>query len=161
MVEFDDMDMKLLRELTDDGSVSIPNLAKKMGVNSSVLYSRIKRMKEKGLIVRFTIDVDDSILGIGVRATIGINRDPKAKARVHKAILEIPEVTEMAEITGRFDILATLRTSNLESLHAIVIEKIGKIDGVQGTETLVELQKRSRAPQYAQVGEQSSPRSRR
>ena len=161
MADFDDMDMKLLRELTDDGSVSIPNLAKKMGVNSSVLYSRIKRMKEKGLIVRFTIEVDDSMLGIGVRATIGINRDPKAKAQVHKAILAVPEVTEMAEVTGRFDILATLRTSDLEALHTIVIEKIGKIAGVQGTETLVELQKRARAPQYAQVGEQAGSRSRR
>ena len=148
MAEFDDMDMKLLRELSEDGAISIPSLSKKLGANSSVLYSRIKRMREKGVIVRFTIDVDDSMLGVGVRATVGINRDPKAKAQVHKAILAIPEVAEMSEVTGRFDMLVTLRTSDLEALHAIVIERIGRIAGVQGTETFVELQGKRRTPQY-------------
>ena len=30
---------------------------------------------------------------------------------------------------------------DLEALHTVVIEKIGKIDGIQNTETFVELQK--------------------
>jgi len=32
-------------------------------------------------------------------------------------------------------------TQDLEDLHTVVIEKIGKIDGIQNTETFVELQK--------------------
>ena len=32
-------------------------------------------------------------------------------------------------------------TKDLEDLHMVVIDKIGKIDGVQNTETFVELQK--------------------
>lgn len=148
MTEFDEVDMKLLRELSEDGSVSIPILAKKMGASSSVLYSRIKRMRERGLIVRFTVDVDESLLGAGVRATVGINRDPKARTQLHRAILAIPEVVDMTEVTGRFDMLVTLRAPSLEELHGIVTGKIGNIAGVQNTETFVELQKRSRRPTY-------------
>lgn len=160
MSEFDELDMKLLRELSDDGSVSIPILAKKFDISSSVLYSRIKRMRERGLIVKFTVEVDESLLGIGVRATVGINRDPKAKAHLHKAILAIPEVVDMTEVTGRFDMLVTLRAPSLEELHGIVTGKIGNIAGVQNTETFVELQKRSRRQVYrSRAGRHSRARS--
>ena len=130
--------MKLLFELTQDGSISIPVLSKKLGINASVLYSRIKRLLKKKLIKKFTIDIDDSLLGISVKASVGINRDPKFKDAIHKHFMDIPEVVS---ITGRFDIMIQVYTQNLESLHTIVIEKIGKIDGIQNTETFVELQK--------------------
>ena len=133
--------MKLLFELTKDGNVSVPKLSKKLGINSSVLYSRIKRLLRKKLIKRFTIDIDDSLLGIGVKATVGINRDPKFKIQIHKKLLEIFEVVSISEVTGRFDIMIQVYAQDLEDLHAVVIEKIGKIDGIQNTETFVELQK--------------------
>jgi len=140
--------MKLLYELAKDSSISVPNLSKKLGINASVLYSRIKRLLKKKLIKKFTIVIDDSILGIGVKATIGINRDPKLKDSIHEHLMETPEVVSISEITGRFDIMIRVYAENLEALHTVVIEKIGKIDGIQNTETFVELQKTDKDPVY-------------
>lgn len=140
--------MKLLYELAKDSSISVPNLSKKLGINASVLYSRIKRLLKKKLIKKFTIVIDDSILGIGVKATIGINRDPKLKDSIHEQLMETPEVVSISEITGRFDIMIRVYAENLEALHTVVIEKIGKIDGIQNTETFVELQKTDKDPVY-------------
>ncbi|MBM2818790.1 MAG: AsnC family transcriptional regulator [Nitrosarchaeum sp.] len=140
--------MKLLYELTRDGSISVPNLSKKLGINASVLYSRIKRLMKKKLIKKFTVVVDDSLLGIGVRASVGINRDPKLKDNIHKKFMEIPEVASISEVTGRFDMIIKVHAKNLEALHSIVIEKIGRIEGIQNTETFVELQKTDKDPVY-------------
>jgi len=140
--------MKLLYELTQDGSISVPILSKKLGINASVLYSRIKRLMKKKLIKKFTIDIDDSLLGIGVKASVGINRDPKYKDVIHKTFMETPEVVSISEVTGRFDIMIKVYSKNLESLHSVVIEKIGKIEGIQNTETFVELQKTDKNPIY-------------
>ncbi len=140
--------MKLLYELTKDGSISVPILSKKLGINASVLYSRIKRLLKKKLIKKFTIIIDDSLLGIGVKASVGINRDPKLKDSIHKKFMEIPEVVSISEVTGRFDILIHVFAKNLEALHTVVIEKVGKIDGIQNTETFVELQKTDKDPVY-------------
>ena len=148
MHRFDELDMKLLYELTKDGSISVPILSKKLGINASVLYSRIKRLLKKKLIKKFTVEIDDSLLGIGVKAIVGINRDPKLKDLIHKKFMETPEVVSIAEITGRFDIMIQVYAKNLEALHTIVIEKIGKIDGIQNTETFVELQKTYKDPVY-------------
>ncbi|HKC79144.1 MAG TPA: Lrp/AsnC family transcriptional regulator [Nitrosopumilaceae archaeon] len=140
--------MKILTELTKDGNVSVPNLSKRLEINTSVLYSRIKRLLKKKLIKKFTIVVDESLIGIGVRATMGINRDPKQKEQIHKALLKTPEVIMMSEVTGRFDMLLTVRAKNLEELHSVAIEKIGKIEGIQNTETFVELQRTEKDQSY-------------
>jgi len=145
---FDEIDMKLLFELSKDGNISVPMLSKKLGVNASVLYSRIKRLVRKKLIKKFTIEIDDSLLGIGVKASVGINRDPKFKIQTHKKLLDVIEVVSIIEVTGRFDIMIRVYAKDLEDLHTVVIEKIGKIDGIQNTETFVELQKTDKEPAY-------------
>ena len=138
---FDELDMKLLFELTMNGNISVPVLSKKLGINASVLYSRIKRLVRKKVIKKFTIEMDDSLLGIGVKASVGINRDPKFKEQIYEKLLEISEIISIAEVSGRFDTMLQVFTKDLEDLHMVVIDKIGKIDGVQNTETFVELQK--------------------
>jgi Lrp/AsnC family transcriptional regulator for asnA, asnC and gidA len=148
MHRFDDLDMKLLYELTQDSSISVPTLSKKLGINASVLYSRIKRLMKKKLIKKFTVDIDESLLGVGVKATIGINRNPKLKEQIHKKFMDASEVVSISEVTGRFDILIHVYAKNLEALHSVVIEKIGKIEGIQNTETFIELQKTDKEPNY-------------
>ena len=148
---FDDIDMKLLFELSKDGNISVPMLSKKLGVNASVLYSRIKRLVRKKLIKKFTIEIDDSLLGIGVKASVGINRDPKFKIQTHKKLLDVIEVVSIIEVTGRFGIMIRVYAKDLEDLHTVVIEKIGKIEGIQNTETFVELQKTDKEPAYLNI----------
>lgn len=147
--------MKLLYELTVDSSISVPVLAEKMDISASVLYSRIKRLVKKKLIKKFTIAIDDKLLGIGVKASVGAKRDPKFKESIHKDLMETQEVTSITEVTGRFDIMINVHAKSLEELHSIVIGKIGKIPGIQNTETLVELQKTEKEPNYL-VYEQTS-----
>ena len=140
--------MKILFELTKNGNISVPILSKKLGINASVLYSRIKRLVRKELIKKFTIEIDESLLGINVKTSVGINRDPKLKEEIHKKLLEIAEVVSLYEVTGRFDIILRVYTKDLEDLHSVVMDKIGNIDGIQNTETFVELQKTDKDPVY-------------
>ena len=146
--KFDELDMKILFELTKNGNISVPILSKKLGINASVLYSRIKRLVRKELIKKFTIEINESLLGINVKTSVGINRDPKLKEEIHKKLLEIAEVVSLYEVTGRFDIILRVYTKDLEDLHSVVMDKIGNIDGIQNTETFVELQKTDKDPAY-------------
>ena len=145
---FDNLDMDILYELKKDGNISVPILSKKLGCNSSVLYSRIKRLVKKKLIKKFTIEIDDSLLGIDVKASVGINRDPKFKEQIHQSLMEIPDIVSISEVTGRFDMIIRIYAEDLEALHTAVIQKIGKIEGIQNTETFVELQKTNKEPTY-------------
>jgi Lrp/AsnC family transcriptional regulator for asnA, asnC and gidA len=145
---FDELDMRILSELIKDASISIPQLSKKLNINSSVLYSRIKRLMKRELIKKFTVIINESQLGINIKATVGINRDPKLKEPLHTELLKIPEVRSLIEVTGRFDIILTVYARTLEELHKVVIERIGKIEGIQTTETFVEMQRTDKEPIY-------------
>lgn len=148
MQRFDELDMKILSELINDASISVPQLSKKLNINASVLYSRIKRLSKRNMIKKFTIIVNENMLGINIRATVGINRDPKRKEIIHGELLKIPEVRSLSEVTGRFDMIVNVNARTLEELHNIVIERIGKIEGIHNTETFVEMQRTEKEAVY-------------
>ena len=148
MAKVHDLDLKLLSELKKDGNISIPLLAKKLNINASVLYSRIKRLIKKKMIMKFTIDIDENQLGFSVKAYVGINRDPKFKTQIHENLLQIGEIDRIIEVTGRFDLMVGVLAEDLEQLHSIVVDKIGKIDGIQNTETFVELERTEKGRKY-------------
>src|SRR3972149_886623 len=96
---------------------------KKININASVVYSRIKRLLKRGLIKKFTIIINDEALGFSVRALTGINMDSKLRDNVLNELFKIPEVREIAEVTGRFDILVTMTARSLDEIHQLISEK--------------------------------------
>src|SRR5919108_4046780 len=148
MRRIDDLDIKILSELSKDASISVPKLSKSINVNSSVVYSRIKRLLKMGFIKKFTIVINDEALGFNVRALTGINMDSKMRDNVLNELFKIPEVREVAEVTGRFDILVTMTARSLDEIHQLISEKVGHVEGVQKTETFIEMRKTARETMY-------------
>ncbi len=148
MSKVDKLDLQILSELTEDASISVPKLSKKIKVNPSVVYSRIKRLIKRKLIERFTIVVNDRELGYQVKSLTGINMDSKMRDNVIEELFKIDGVREIAEVTGRFDILVTMYAHTLDEMHKMVAEKIGKIEGVQSSESFIEMKTRSKSMPY-------------
>ena len=144
----DKTDQKILSELSKDSSISIPKLAEKINVNSSVVYSRIKRLVKKKLIERFTIQVNNKELGYAVKSLTGINMDSKQRDNVIQELFKIPSVSEVSEVTGRFDILVTMYAENLGQMYRIISDNIGKIQGIIGSESFIEMKTRTKQMPY-------------
>ena len=144
----DKTDQKILSELSKDSSISIPKLAEKINVNSSVVYSRIKRLVKKKLIERFTIQVNNKKLGYTVKSLTGINMDSKQRDNVIQELFKIPSVSEVSEVTGRFDILVTMYAENLGQMYRIISDNIGKIQGIIGSESFIEMKTRTKQMPY-------------
>jgi len=140
--------LKILSELSSDASISVPKLAEKINTNSSVVYSRIKRLLKQKLIKKFTIDVNDKELGYGVKSVTGINMDSKKRDSIIEQLFSIDGVREISEVTGRFDIMVTMYAKNLNEMHKVVSGKIGKIDGIVGSESFIEMKRRTKSMPY-------------
>ena len=151
MTKVDDLDLKILSELSNDASISIPKLSEKINENSSVVYSRINRLVKKKLIERFTIDVNNKEIGYTVKSLTGINMDSKQRSVVIEELFKIPGVREVSEVTGRFDILVTMYAKNLGEMHQLISEKIGKITGIIGSESFIEMKTRTKQMPYMPV----------
>ena len=144
----DKIDQKILSELSKDSAISIPKLSEKNNVNSSVVYSRIRRLLKNKLIERFTIEINNKELGYGVKSLTGINMDSKQRDVVIQELFKIPGVREVSEVTGRFDILVTMYAKNLSEMYSIISDNIGKIQGIIGSESFIEMKTRTKQMPY-------------
>lgn len=147
MGKIDTTDMKILDELMRDASLSVPKLSKKINVNTSVVYSRIKRLVRRRLIKRFTVEVNEENLGYIVTAVIGLNIDAKLRDEILDMVMNLEEARDVFEVTGRFDLLVKVKARSLDELHE-AISKIGKTTGVTHSETFIQMQSKRIEPRY-------------
>jgi len=148
LTKIDAIDLKILAELQKDANISVPKLSKKINVNPSVVYSRIKRLTKRQLIRRFTIEVNDDVLGYNVSAIIGLNIDSKVREQILEEMLRMEGVRDVYEVTGRFDLLVRVKAKSLDDLHSTVSAKMGKLNGVNHTETFIEMRRREPESAY-------------
>jgi len=148
MAKLDEVDMKILSALYSDASISVPDLSQQLGINLSVAYSRIKRLQKRGIIEKFTIQVNEESLGMRAGAVAGLNIDPKLREAVLKEVERVDGVRLIREVTGRFDIVANLKGKSLDELHRAVYDVIGKIPGVMHAEVFMEVSRRHPPVQF-------------
>lgn len=142
MGRLDEIDMKILGALHHDASISIPKLSSDLGLNLSVTYSRIKRLIRRGIIQRYTLEVNESKLGFPAGVLVGLNLDPKQREQAIGELMRLPQARGLREVTGRFDAFLTLRGRTIEELHKVISDAIGRIPGVTHTESFVEVAER-------------------
>ena len=140
-MKFDKIDIKILGELTQESNISIPKLSEKISINSSVVYSRINRLVRKGFIKKYTLEVDENLLGYPVKAMIGCNISSKQRETILEDIENIEETREIIEITGRFDVLIWISAKSLDDLYELVSKKLPKINGITHTEAFIEMKR--------------------
>jgi len=136
--KLDKLDMDLIHELINDSSVSIPILSKKIGVNTSVLYSRINRLVTNNIIEKFTVHINHKKLGFSIKSFVGINIETKLKEITCKQLMNISEIISISEIAGRFDVIIIIYAKTLQELYTIT-NKLNKIDGIINIEIFIEL----------------------
>lgn len=146
--KIDELDIRILYELSEDSSVSVPHLSEKIDANPSIVYSRIKRLVKNGLIKGYTITINDAALGYAVKALTGVKIDTGMRDHIIAELFKIEGVKEVAEVTGRFDIIITMYSESLDAMHNTVSEEIGHIDGILSSESFIEMKSRTKAMPY-------------
>ncbi|MDP9224750.1 MAG: Lrp/AsnC ligand binding domain-containing protein [Actinomycetota bacterium] len=68
-----------------------------------------------------------------VLATCDIHQVPETA----QAIADLPEVSEVYSVAGDFDLVIMVRVRDHDDLSRVVTEEIGKVAGIQRTQTLV------------------------
>jgi DNA-binding Lrp family transcriptional regulator len=96
-------------------------------------------MISAGIINKFTISVDNGLLGYDHLAFMGINIEPGSADRIISDLSTIDEVLEIHEMHGRFDLLLKIRAKDLEQMREIVENKVRKLPHILETELMTVL----------------------
>ncbi len=89
MRELDETDMEILGLLGEDARRPFSEIAERVGLSGPAVSDRVERLREAGVIERFTVDVDRSQLRAGVPVFVRVSRTGDAledlRARVGDA----------------------------------------------------------------------------
>lgn len=88
MRDFDETDLEILAILVEDARAPYSDIASRVDLSAPAVRDRIDRLREAGVIRRFTIDVDRSTLREGVPVLIELDVEPDAIAAVRDDLLE-------------------------------------------------------------------------
>ncbi len=134
----DSKDSAILAELLADSRQSTASIARKTGVPRATVHERIQRFREKGLIRRFTVELDHSLFGRPTTAFVlaGLSPSPESTPRsIAKKVLALDGVEEVHLIAGEWDLLAKARSASIKELSVSIVGRIRKIGGVSRTLT--------------------------
>ncbi len=134
----DDLDRQLILLLQANARESTATLARKLGVARTTVVARLARLEASGRIVGYTARLGGDEAGRSVQAFVGITVSPKAGREVVKRLSELPELRQLASVSGEFDYMALLRADTTARLDAL-LDEIGDIDGVLRTNSSVVL----------------------
>lgn len=134
----DAVDRKILEMLQDNARTAFRKIAEEAGVSEATIFIRVRKLREKGVIRRFTALVSPELLGKGLMAFVLVNANPKRLQMVLDALGGMDDVYEVYDVTGTYYAIAKIRTGNREKL-AKIIDQIGLIEGVTSTETAIVL----------------------
>lgn len=89
------------------------------------------------MIRRFTIQVDHERLGLGVTALVLLHIGQLKWRSLREELVGMPEVQYAGFLTGGFDAMLFVRTSDMTSLRELLLERLQSLQGVRGTQTLL------------------------
>jgi Lrp/AsnC family transcriptional regulator for asnA, asnC and gidA len=95
-----------------------------------------------GIIKKFTICVDNDLLGYDHLAFINLKIEKGRTEETTRNLMEIDEILEIHEIYDKFDLLIKIRSKNLDNLRDIIVNKILSINYVKETELMTVLRTR-------------------
>jgi Lrp/AsnC family transcriptional regulator for asnA, asnC and gidA len=128
--------------------VPFVEIARQISISDATVHLRVRRLKDKGVINKFTLSLDNDLLGYDHLSFIGINIKPGFADLITEELSNIEEVLEVHEMYGRFDLFLKVRAKDLNHTRDIIENKIRTLPNIVETELMTVL-KTSKEEQIA------------
>ncbi len=160
--ELDAIDVKILDLLQQDSSLSIADIAEKVGLSSSPCWRRIERLKKTGVIQKQVTLLDHEKLGLGFEVFASVKLQLPSRENLDKfeaAMSQWPEVVDCATVTGTVDYMLRVVTRDMHAYDDFVRDKmlaLGLVSDVQ-SRILMRVAKRTTAAPLGLVAQHLQP----
>jgi DNA-binding Lrp family transcriptional regulator len=131
----DEVDRRIIAELTADGRLSMRALAEKVHISRANAYARVERLTRTGVITGFTATVDPLKLGLATSAYVTLSLRQSSWRSLREQLRQIPEVKHIALVGGDFDAILLVRAADNAGLRRVVMDELQAIPEVLGTRT--------------------------
>jgi len=139
----DEKDKTILDILQQDASLSTYKITKKTGIPQTTVLNRMRKLKQEGIIRKYTIDIDWKKLGMNNKALIFVKVDKNIEQRnskvgeIEEKISKYPLVLNVKRLMGKYDFMIELVCRDIDELNDFLIKKIRSLPQIADTETVM------------------------
>ena len=135
----DEKDLKILEVLQDHAEYTTRQIAKKTLLPVTTIHHRIRKLRQEGIIRKYTVRLDWDKVGKGFVAYVLISANLLLLRQKKKTQYDLAkelrgfEFVEWADIvSGGTDIVAIVRVKNVEEFDKVLLGKLQLIEGIHG-----------------------------
>tara|TARA_B110000438_G_C15663572_1_gene585072 strand:+ start:108 stop:578 length:471 start_codon:yes stop_codon:yes gene_type:complete len=124
----DELDLKILRVLQEDSSLTVTEIAKRVGLSASPCWKRINRLESDGVIKYQAAVLDGQKLGVNLTVFMSIRTGEHSGAWLEsfaKFIKKMPEVQEFHRMAGEIDYLLKIVVLDMDHFDKFYKNMIG------------------------------------
>ena len=133
-IPMDKIDLRILRELQHDASLSNVELARRVSLSPSPCLARVRALEQAGVIRQYVALADAARLGLGLNVFISISLRTQGKevlARFEQRIAEHDEVMECYLMTGDSDYLIRVVVADIAALERFILDQLTPIADIE------------------------------
>ena len=127
----DDIDRDILNYLQEDATLSLNEIAHRVGLSATPCWRRIQKLEDAGVIRARVALLDGAKLNVGVTVFVSIRTNQHNSEWLEKfaaSVTAIPEVVEFYRMSGEIDYLLRVVVPDIEAYDAFYKKLIDVID---------------------------------
>lgn len=138
-VKLDQKDLAILRQLQQNGRMTVKEVADKVNLSTTPVFERIKRLEESGVIKQYAALVDHAKVnkGLMVICYVSLKQHNKtAGAKFIKTINELNEVIECYNISGEFDFMLKVVAESMDDYYNFHVHKLSESENIGNVQSV-------------------------
>ncbi|SHM87960.1 Lrp/AsnC family transcriptional regulator [Roseibium suaedae] len=139
----DGFDIKILRLLQDNASLTNQELGDNVGLSASQVSRRRQRLEQEGVIRRYKASLDPDRLGLTVTAYVGVTLGAHSRQnakRFRDMVVAMPEVQEAHTLTGDVDYMLKVVVTDLKALSRFINDELLPHEAVQNVRSSIAME---------------------
>jgi len=132
-LDLDDVDYRILQELSTDGRASDVWLAEKTNLSSTAVARRRKGLEERGAVLSYSANLNLPKLGYGVVVMVSIELNSQAEKALNefeREVVKCPSISYCGFISGDTDFLIMLNVQSFEDYDRVYRRELSTLPHV-------------------------------
>jgi Lrp/AsnC family transcriptional regulator for asnA, asnC and gidA len=118
----DDVDAKIIEILKKNSRTPFTEVASMLGVSDATIHQRLKKLKDEGVLLRYTVEINEDLLAKKIHGFALINVNLGHLEEVISKLTLNNSVNKIYETHGMNDLIVLLDAGNLDELRELIME---------------------------------------
>lgn len=129
----DDIDRRIVAELSRDGRLSVRTLAERVHVSRTAAHNRLQALQRRGVISGFGAQIDRKAIGLDISALVVVRIGDVPWEQIAARLATLPFVEKVQAVSGDIDLILTVSAPDHEQLSQAILRDIHDLPGVVST----------------------------